>query len=39
MDTTSDFVRKFNDTKQKDEQNRKRQGHGDPARKLPSKRH
>ncbi|WP_249869516.1 DUF4023 domain-containing protein [Oceanobacillus saliphilus] len=39
MDRTSDFVKKFNDTKEKDQQNKKRQGHGDPAKKLPNKRH
>ncbi|MDL4840996.1 DUF4023 domain-containing protein [Aquibacillus rhizosphaerae] len=34
---TSEFVERFNETKKKDEQNRKRQGHGNPAKKLASK--
>lgn len=39
MDSTNEFVKKFNDTKSKDLQNKKRQGNGDPAKKLPNKRH
>ncbi|OZU89337.1 DUF4023 domain-containing protein [Virgibacillus indicus] len=36
---TNDFVKKFNETKKKDHQNKKRQGHDDPSKKLPNKRH
>ncbi|MFD2629833.1 DUF4023 family protein [Oceanobacillus kapialis] len=39
MEGTKEFVKKFNDTKQKDLQNKKRQGFDDPAKKLPNKRH
>ncbi|GAB3049367.1 DUF4023 domain-containing protein [Virgibacillus ainsalahensis] len=39
MDSTNDFVKKFNDTKKKDKRNKQKQGNGDPAKKLPSKRH
>lgn len=38
MDDTHDFVKKFNETKRKDKLNKKRQGRGDPADKLPAKR-
>ncbi|MGJ9459114.1 DUF4023 family protein [Oceanobacillus sp. CF4.6] len=39
MERTNEFVKKFNDTKEKDISNKKRQGHNDPAKKLPNKRH
>ncbi|WP_449354263.1 DUF4023 family protein [Virgibacillus natechei] len=39
MDNTREFTEKFKETKKKDEQNGKRQGHGDPTKKLPNKRH
>ncbi|PAV31694.1 DUF4023 domain-containing protein [Virgibacillus profundi] len=39
MGNTNDFVKKFKDTKKKDNKNRNRQGHGDPSKKLPNKRH
>ncbi|WP_018394554.1 MULTISPECIES: DUF4023 domain-containing protein [Bacillaceae] len=36
-ESTHDFVEKLNDTKQKDERNKKRQGNGHPDKKLPTK--
>ncbi|AIF44900.1 MULTISPECIES: DUF4023 domain-containing protein [Virgibacillus] len=39
MKSTHEFVEKFNDTKRKDQLNKHRQGHNDPAKKLPNKRH
>ncbi|WP_416827333.1 DUF4023 domain-containing protein [Ectobacillus polymachus] len=38
MENTHDFVEKLHETQKKDEQNRKRQGKGDPGKKLPNKR-
>lgn len=38
MDDTHEFVKKFNENKKKDKQNKKQQGRGDPADKLPNKR-
>jgi hypothetical protein len=39
MDDTREFVEKFKENKRKDKQNQERQGHNDPANKLPNKRH
>jgi hypothetical protein len=38
-ESTHDFVEKLRDTKKKDELNKKRQGSGDPEKKLPNKQH
>lgn len=37
--TTKEFVDKIHDTQAKDEKNRRTQGEGDPAQKLPNKQH
>src|SRR5690625_3453874 len=39
MDNTRVFVQEFKENKRKDKQNKERQGHNDPAKKLPNKRH
>jgi hypothetical protein len=39
MDSTNDFVEKLNENQKKDEQNRKRQGNGNPGKKKPNKTH
>ncbi|WP_078553185.1 DUF4023 domain-containing protein [Bacillus alkalicellulosilyticus] len=39
MDNTHEFVEQLHDKQKKDEQNRKRQGHGKPSKKLPNKQH
>ncbi|MEC5423910.1 DUF4023 family protein [Virgibacillus sp. C22-A2] len=39
MDSTREFIKKFNQNKKKKIQNKQRQGHNDPAKKLPNKRH
>ncbi|MFD3446532.1 DUF4023 domain-containing protein [Microbacteriaceae bacterium 4G12] len=39
MENTDNFVEKLHEKQEKDEQNRKRQGSGDPGKKLPNKRH
>ena len=37
--STEEFVDKIHDTQAKDEKNRRTQGEGDPAQKLPNKQH
>jgi hypothetical protein len=39
MDSTNDFVEKLNEKQRKDEQNRQRQGNGNPGKKKPNKTH
>jgi hypothetical protein len=39
MDNTKEFVEQFKENKRKAKQNKERQGHNDPAKKLPNKRH
>ncbi|MGO4887629.1 DUF4023 domain-containing protein [Anaerobacillus sp. MEB173] len=39
MENTHEFVEKIHEKQKKDQQNKKRQGKGDPATKLPSKGH
>ncbi|WP_186580445.1 DUF4023 domain-containing protein [Aquibacillus kalidii] len=39
MDSTHEFVEKFNENKRKQERNKRRQGNGRPSNKLPSKQH
>ncbi|GGM28111.1 hypothetical protein GCM10011351_12500 [Paraliobacillus quinghaiensis] len=39
MDSTHDFVKKFNENQKKAERNKKNQGNGRPSNKLPSKKH
>lgn len=39
MDNTHEFVEKIHKKQQKDEQNRKHQGKGNPSSKLPNKQH
>ncbi|MFA1819260.1 DUF4023 family protein [Virgibacillus oceani] len=39
MDDTREFVEKFQENKRKDKENKEHQGHNDPAKKLPNKRH
>jgi len=39
MENTNEFVKKIKDKQKKDLQNKKRQGEGNPAQKLPNKRH
>ncbi|KAA9025680.1 DUF4023 domain-containing protein [Niallia endozanthoxylica] len=39
MENTNQFVEKLHEKQQKDEQNRKRQGRGNPSGKLPNKQH
>ncbi len=39
MEDTKKFVDQLQEKQAKDEQNRKRQGHGHPEKKLPNKQH
>ncbi|MGG3677649.1 DUF4023 domain-containing protein [Heyndrickxia faecalis] len=39
MDNTHGFVQKLNEPQKKQEQNKKRQGNGNPSEKLPTNRH
>lgn len=39
MESTHEFVQKFNENKKKQEQNKKRQGQNDPEKMLPNKQH
>ncbi len=39
MENTHEFVGNLNEKQEKDEKNKKRQGQGDKARKLPNKQH
>ncbi|OMP67025.1 DUF4023 domain-containing protein [Domibacillus epiphyticus] len=39
QESTHDFVEKLNETKKKDEENKKRQGNGHPEKKLPNHQH
>ncbi len=39
LENTHEFVEKLHDKQKKDEQNKKRQGNGNPSEKLPNKQH
>lgn len=39
MESTHDFIANVQEKQQKDEQNRKNQGKGNPSSKLPNKKH
>ncbi|OCA83035.1 HemX protein [Bacillus sp. FJAT-27225] len=39
MENTHEFVEKIHEKQRKDEQNKKRQGKGNPSRQLPNKQH
>ncbi|GAB3798372.1 DUF4023 family protein [Virgibacillus kimchii] len=39
MEDTREFVENLKENKRKDRRNKERQGHNDPAKKLPNKRH
>lgn len=39
MESTHDFVEKLHEKQEKDEQNRKSQGNGNPGKKKPNKEH
>lgn len=39
MESTRQFVEKLHETQEKDAQNRKRQGEGNPDKQLPNKQH